>query len=129
MSRTALLLRMTRDEAEKVRSEAAKRGDKINTYVLRAAMHAAVDDGLFSRIDGCWSGELPRPIRPSSGPKTALLIRCTAEEAAKIREAASRSEMTIVGFLRHSLRTSWEAEKKRTETAEGEVVMAPRVAK
>jgi hypothetical protein len=125
MSRTALLLRMTRDEAEKVRSEAAKCGENMNAYVLSVAMRAAVEDRPFFATIGSAAGELHHRMPRSSDPKRALLIRCSVNEVSKIREAASRRKMTIVGFLRQSLRTTWQTENKRKETADGEVVMAP----
>jgi len=122
MSRAALLLRMTKDEAEKVRSEAVKCGEKMNAYVLRVALRAAVEDHLSS-ANGSVPGELSDRTVPSSVPKTALLIRCSVKEAARIREAASRRKMTIVGFIRHALRMNWKAEHdKRGVTADRSAV-------
>jgi hypothetical protein len=123
MSRTALLLRMTRDEAEKVRSEAVKCGDNMNAYVLSVATRAAVEDQLESEMNGHTSVQEDGQVtigepKPSSS-KTALLVRCSVDEAARVREAASRRKMTIVGFIRHALRMSWEAENnKRGVTAD-----------
>ncbi len=41
------------------------------------------------------------------GPRTTMLIRCTTDEAARIRSAAKRRDTTISGFVLHTLRCSW----------------------
>ena len=63
--------------------------------------------------------------------KTALFIRCAAEEAAIIREAASRERRTISGFILNSVlnriaiqrrtreRLHVEAERQGTERLPG----------
>jgi uncharacterized protein (DUF1778 family) len=39
----------------------------------------------------------------NNGNRTALLIRCTAEEAELIREAAERERRTLSGFVLHAV--------------------------
>jgi hypothetical protein len=48
-----------------------------------------------------------KPI-PSAGPRTAVLLRCSTQEADRIRVAAQRRETSISGFVLHSLHRAWQ---------------------
>jgi len=82
----------------------------VSGYVLNIIMRAvAFEETLLLRIP------IPAVTRrnPSnlallgSGPKTAVLLRCSKDEASRIRETAKRRQTSISGFVRQSLKRSW----------------------
>jgi uncharacterized protein (DUF1778 family) len=48
--------------------------------------------------------------RPA-GPRTTLLLRCSAEQAQRIKAAAKRRSTTISFFVLHVLATSWHIQR------------------
>ena len=65
------------------------------SFCGKQALHSG--EGIFA------GGQLPilrkgRGTRPP-GPRTALLVRCSAEEAQLIREEARRRMMTVSGYM------------------------------
>ena len=103
--RTALLIRCNSEEADKVRFEAQRAGRTISTYVLSAMRAAAEDERLFSRLT-----DPSQVIRrsPVTGPRTAILIRCDAADAERIREAARRRDIPINAFVIQALKSTWK---------------------
>src|SRR5690242_13119882 len=53
---------------------------------------------------------MPKPL-----PRSSLLVRCTEEEAAAIREAAKQERRTISSFIMHSVIGRIEHQKKIEE--------------
>jgi uncharacterized protein (DUF1778 family) len=115
MPRKALLIRCSTDEAERVRSEAQRTHSKINSYVLNVALRAVqVEDQLFSTLNVYRSPDriFSQPSQASRcqdplSLRTALLVRCSDEEAARVREAAQRRRTTISAFVLRSLKLAW----------------------
>jgi len=53
-----------------------------------------------------------------AGKRTAILLRCSEEEAKDIREAARIEERTISGFILNAVRSRLEARKRILERGE-----------
>jgi len=109
MTRTALLVRCYAGEADRIRVEAQREGRTISGYVLNIAVRAvAADDRLLSKLNHYPANEFMSsrsPIVP--GQRTAILVRCAATEAERIREAARRREMRINAFILQALKSVW----------------------
>ena len=55
-----------------------------------------------------------RRVALPRGPRTTILLRCSAQDGKRIRTAAERRGMTISGFIRQCLRRSWHAAERVT---------------
>ena len=117
--RTALLIRCSVEEAAIIREQAKLERRTIGSYVLNIVSRALrFEESLFSNSRYL---ELHRrfygaPTRPP-GPRTAVLVRCSIEEASQIREAAERRSATISGYVLYSLSRSWIVKEKMTAFA------------
>jgi hypothetical protein len=110
-ARDVLLIRCSVDESTSIHSCAQQTRRTLSGYVL-----SVMDNAL--RFEETLAARLPRirdfnhvtarraAIRPP-GPRTAVLIRCTAGEGRRIRFAATRREVSISAFVLESLRRSW----------------------
>jgi hypothetical protein len=67
------------------------------------------EDRLFSTLNRytAMNQVLSRRSLIGTGPRTAILVRCEAGEAERIREAARRRDMPINGFVLHALKRVW----------------------
>jgi hypothetical protein len=108
MLRTSLLVRCSVGEADRVRLEAKNGRRRISAHVLYIVMRAVDIEELSSRpkLDG--PDGLPHPSSPPLGPRTALLVRCTIEEAGRIREAAQRANLSVNAFILRCLNMAWD---------------------
>jgi uncharacterized protein (DUF1778 family) len=110
MERTALLIRCTTDEAARIRIEAEKQRRTISAYVLQITIRAiTVEDRMFSKMSAYqeMNQVLSKRTLISPGPRTAILVRCGAAEAERIREAARRRDMPINAFVLQALKRAW----------------------
>lgn len=110
MTRTALLVRCSAEEADRIRFEAQKERRTISSYVLRiASIKVATDDRLILRPNSHTANELSsrRPSIPPSR-RTAILVRCAVEEAERIRAASRRREIPINAFILRALESTWD---------------------
>jgi uncharacterized protein (DUF1778 family) len=113
MSRTALLIRCSTDEAERIRIEAQKEQSTLSSYVLNAMMRTLqTEDILLSKISDYRSVSRHAPNAP--GPRTTLLVRCSIAEAERIREAAKRRELPINAFVLQGLNRVWTVQSPLT---------------
>lgn len=109
-----MLINCSEQEAREVRKQAKLQRRTVSGYVLNIAIRAVgYDDQLFTQLKrlssfGSAWGRRPRAARP----RTTMHLHCSAEEASRIRNAAKRREMTISGFVLHSLRRSWEVNRR-----------------
>jgi len=113
MPRTALLIRCTTEEADRIRVEAEKQRRTISAYVLFIMVRAIhVEDRLVTSLSRFTSMNqvLSRRALMTHGPRTAILVRCEVSEADRIREAARRREMPINAFVLHALKRSWNVD-------------------
>ena len=113
MSRTALLIRCSTTEAEKIRTEAEKQHRTISSYVLQVMARAVeLEERLYSNLTAY---RLHNPILSRRGiidatPRTAILVRCDVEQADRIREAARRRVVPINAFVLQSLKRAWDVQ-------------------
>ena len=109
MARTALLIRCTIEEADRIRVEADKQRRTISAYVLFIMVRAIqLEDRLFSTLNRYTTMNRRALIAP--GPRTAILVRCETSEADRIREAARRRDIAINAFVLQALRRSWNVQ-------------------
>jgi hypothetical protein len=104
LSRSALHVTCTVAEAATIRLQAKNERRSMSAYVLQLVM-AVVP--LEERFGGFASNR--RPTRVRTGRRTSLLIRCSSEEAKRIRSAASLRQMTISSFVLDHVKRSWKA--------------------
>jgi len=126
MSRTALLIRCTTEEAGRIRIEADKQRRTISAYVLQIMVRAVeVEDRLFTKMNrySAMNQVLSRRALITPGPRTAILVRCNTEEADRIREAAHRRDIAINAFVLQGLRRAWSVQM--TAPATGAATEAP----
>jgi uncharacterized protein (DUF1778 family) len=110
--RTAILIHCLKEEADQIRQLAKLDRRTVSGYVLNIVMSAvAFEQRLYIRLNGfrALNQTLARRIVRPMGPKTTMLLRCSAEESKKIRNAAERRETTISGFVVDCLRRCWKA--------------------
>jgi hypothetical protein len=84
MSRTALLIRCSTEEAERIRTEAQKELRTLSGYVLNAMTRTfLIEDNLLSNLSDYRSMNSVSSRRAliAPGPRTALLVRCSIAEA------------------------------------------------
>jgi hypothetical protein len=107
--RTALLIRCTADEAARIRAEAVREHRTISDYVSNIAIGAVeADSRLFSNRSHTPLNELVTK-RSATAPsrRTAVLVRCAAAQAGRIREAARRRDISINAFVLLALKSAW----------------------
>lgn len=113
MERTALLIRCSKEEAERIRIGAEKQRRTISGYTLQVMNRALdIEDRVFTKIGSYnpLNQVVSRKALIAPGPRTAILVRCTVVEAERIREAARRRDIPINAFVLQSLRRSWASE-------------------
>lgn len=113
MERTALLIRCSKEEAERVRIEAEKQRRTISGYVLQIMGRAIeIENRLLAKIDpyNAVNQVFSRKSLIGAGPRTAILVRCSVLEAERIREVARRRDLPINAFVLQALRRSWANE-------------------
>ena len=113
MARTALLIRCTTEEADRVRIEADKQRRTISAYVLLIMARAVqLEDRLFATLSpyNNMNQVLSRRTLITPGPRTAILVRCDVSEANRIREAARRRDIPVNAFVLHGLRRAWSVQ-------------------
>lgn len=111
MARTALLIRCSAREAGRVREDAAAERRSVSAYVLTIVVRSLeAEEALSARLRNSlhiWHRNPSQTRVRMPGPRTAILVRCSIDEATRIRAAAARREITISGFVLHSLRRAW----------------------
>lgn len=115
--RTALLIRCTQEEARTIRTQAWTEYRSLSSYVLYVLRRGlALEDKLFAKLSPyryfSFNRVLAQTVLRAPGPRTAVLVRCSAEEAKRIRLAASRREIPISSFVLQVLHRSWDATAK-----------------
>ena len=113
MGRTALLIRCAVDQADRIRIEAEKERRTISAYVLGiTARSIEVEDRLFSKMTAYsrLNEIISRRALIEPGPRTAILVRCSSDEAERIRSAARRRDVPINAFVLQSLKRAWSVQ-------------------
>jgi|SRR5215471_11383918 len=113
--RTALLIRCQPEDAAKIRHYAAVERRTVSGYVLNVLDKTLkVEDSLWEKLGRYQHFQdltrvAARFPHHFGAYKTTFLIRCTREEAERIRVAAERRQLTISDFVMHSLQRFWSA--------------------
>ena len=106
MSRTAILISCSEEEATKIRTRAEYDFRGVSAYVLNIVLRAVeLDEKLLGRFHKL--SALPTRTRVLYR-RTAVLVRCSDEQASRIRAAAGRRSATISGFVLHCLNRNWD---------------------
>src|SRR5215471_21229924 len=100
--RAAILISFLKDEADQIRDRATHDYRSVSSYLLKITMRWVqfeerlyVDLTRFRKLDRT---VFVRHVALPRGPRTAILLRCSAEESKRIRRAAERRGMTISGL-------------------------------
>ena len=105
--RTALIISCSREQAVTIHQRAASERRTVSAFVLRILMRWLDLEERLARQQ-----ERPltayHPVRPS-GKRTTMLIRCSKDEAHRIRAGAKRRCTTISWFVLHTLALAWSA--------------------
>jgi hypothetical protein len=115
MDRTALLIRCTVEDADRVRLEAERQRRTLSGYVLQIVLRMVeIDDRLFAKLNNFRTSNqfLSRRVPTSAGARTAILVRCSLAEGERIREAARRRDLPINAFVLQGLKRAWATQMK-----------------
>jgi hypothetical protein len=119
MSRTALLINCSEEELSVLRNRAARDRRPLSQYVLFIVMRCVWhEEKLARQLTHYRQMNLSvarRAVRPP-GPRSTFLVRCTPEEAFRIRAVATARDMTISGFVLHSLALAWSVQDRIEKT-------------
>ena len=108
MSRTALLICCSVEEAQKIHEEAENQHRTVAGCVLNIVLRAIGFEERLAAKQGRFQLSRVQASTPR-GKRTAILVRCTADESNRIRIAANRRGSTISGFVLHCLNRHWRA--------------------
>lgn len=114
-SRTALLIRCSREEANMVRSQASAERRTISGCTLNILERSLWMETHYAHgITQPFLEKQARDFRLAHRiqHRAAILLRCSTEEADRIRSAAWNRGMSISEFVAFSLWRHWEAVKK-----------------
>jgi hypothetical protein len=111
--RTALIICCSREQAARIHERAASERRTVSGYLLRVLMRwMDLEERLFVRQEDVGRPLTPYPpVRPS-GKRTTMLLRCSEQEAQRIRAGAKRRSTTISCFVLHTLALSWIAQDR-----------------
>jgi len=93
-----------------MRDFAALEHRTLSGYVLNIVMRTVTfEENLFTSLPRFQQTNPLLPWQPtrSAEPRATMLLRCSTDEATRIRAAAKRRRATISGFVLHTLRRSW----------------------
>ena len=115
MPRTSLLIRLSHEDAARIRAEAASEYRSLSGYLLYVLERSfRIEEKV---VRGASESLLSKHARAVVGPQdkklhTAVHLRCTVEQAARIREHAARRQLRFGDFVVFSLRRLWLAAKR-----------------
>jgi uncharacterized protein (DUF1778 family) len=112
--RTSLLIRLSPEDAARVRKDAECERRSVSGYLLFVLWRSIAVEQKVSHALTSAPALLSRQARALLAPqfkklRTAIHLRCTVEEAKTIREYAARRELSISDFVAFSLKRSWNA--------------------
>ena len=106
MSRTAVLISCSEEEAIKVRTRAEYDFRGLSAYILNIVLRSVeLDEKLLGQFHKLTP--LAAAVRVP-GRRTAVLIRCSDDQASRIRSAAKRRSTTISNYVLTALNRSWD---------------------
>lgn len=105
MKRAALLINCSAKEAQTIHEQAELQHRTVSSYMLNIVWRTLeLEEKIFAEFKRLQSLKTSRP----PGPRTTILLRCSVEEAKRIRAAAKRRQTTINGYVLHTLGRSWK---------------------
>jgi len=110
--RTSLLIRLSHNDAARVRKEASSEHRSLSGYLLHVLERSfSIEQKLTL---GASTPMLSLQARATLGEQvkalhTAVHLRCTVDEAARIRKYAAGRQLSISDFVVFSLRRLWKA--------------------
>lgn len=107
--RTSLLVRCSRDEAQKIHVEAMAQHRNVSGYLLFVLERSLWIEDRF--VTGA-SYVKQMPVIGTPESRTAIHLRCSAEQADRIRRAAKRRLLSISDFVVFSLQRHWKAAER-----------------
>ncbi len=112
MGRTSLLIRLSHEDAARIREGASSEYRSVSGYLLYVLERSFRIEEVVVR--GASEPLISNQARAIIGPQikkrhTAVHLRCTVEQAAKIREYAAKRQLSISDFVIFSLRRLWIA--------------------
>lgn len=110
--RAALLIRCSQQDADALRLQAQSEHRTVSGCLLNILERRLRIEEKFARgISGSFGekGALDSRLSRPRTNRTALLLRCSTEEADRIRAAAWKRQMSISNFVVFSLQRHWEA--------------------
>lgn len=119
-SRTALLIRCSEDEANMVREQAAAERRTISGCILNILERGmSMEERYAHGITRSFLENQARDFRVAHRirNRAVILLRCSTDEADRIRTIAWRRGMSISEFVAFSLWRHWEAVKKVARNA------------
>ena len=113
-SRTSLLIRLSHEDAARVRKEAASEHRILSGYLLFVLERSIRSELNAAQVTQITTDVLSRRARELIGKQnkklhTAIQLCCTSDEAARIRQYAARRQLSISDFVVFSLRRFWMA--------------------
>src|SRR5215831_14675379 len=111
-----LLLRCSKTELGEIKREAKRERRSINSHVLAILDRALVFEEHLARLQGANRVKPGRVYFRPPGPRTVLFLRCSQDEAARIRAAAYRRGIPINEFVLSSVFRAYES-RLRAELA------------
>ena len=111
-ARTSLIVRCSPEDAVRARNEASLEHRSLSGYLLRVLeFRINIEDKLTPMSDRPVVVGLARsPGRERKEARTAVHLRCTVDEATKIRQYAARRRLSISDFVVFSLRRLWSVQ-------------------
>jgi uncharacterized protein (DUF1778 family) len=107
--RAAIFVNCSQQEARTIRERAKLDHRNVSSYVLHIVMRVVVIEEKL-RKSAALNRLLLRPTVRLPGPRAAFLLRCSREEAKRIRAVARMTDRTISGFVLRTLRRHWSIE-------------------
>src|SRR5215510_14978411 len=110
--RTSLLIRLSYEDAVRIRKEAASEHRSLSGYLLNVLERSCFIEQKVAH--GASTPMLSMQARATLGSQskklhTAVHLRCTVEEAERIRAYAAGRQLSISDFVVFSLRRLWIA--------------------
>jgi len=113
--RTSLLIRLSHEDAARIHQEAASEHRSLSGYLLNVVVRSFVIEQRVSH--GASAPMLSMQARAALGPQfkklhSSVHLRCTVEEAERIRAYSARRQLSISDFVVFSLRRLWRAREQ-----------------
>jgi hypothetical protein len=109
--RAQLLLHCTEAEAETVRRRAHDEYRGVSEYLLHLTMRTVELEERIARTLPSQVGLMGFRGRTNwrgTEPRTTMLLRCSADEARRIRRAAEVRQMTLSEYVFKTVRRAWQ---------------------